>query len=55
MFQNIMECRCLIHEMLRNTEAETTRCFLRSSYFQFFTYSYLKKGNYCDDIDIYLT
>ena len=24
MLQNITECRCLIHEILRNTEAETT-------------------------------
>ena len=22
-----MECRCLTHEMLQNTEVETTECF----------------------------
>ena len=25
--QNVTECTCLIHEMLRNAEAETTECY----------------------------
>ena len=27
LLQNVTECRCLIHEMLWNIEAETTQCY----------------------------
>ena len=27
LLQNVTKCRCLIHEMSRNAEAETTECY----------------------------
>ena len=27
LLQNVTECRCLIYEILRNAEAETTECY----------------------------